>query len=221
MHSSHLVKIYRIVFTRCNGQWGREEKRLDFLSVSGLPFSLWEDLAASQARESLFLSLRCRPSRRWTCCSHTACPSPAAGPSQPGSCWTWPPRGTGPATDASCGSEWMAHRCGALPAGPRGAGGLWGQPSPVAQVPRSSAPTGVRGADLHSAAGARLPELRSPAQRPHAAGAPCGGQDGPAGQPWRAPVMTEMHAASDHSFTQQTLKTLRTRGMVDKVQTSL
>lgn len=60
--------------------------------------------------ESLFLLLHGRAGGRWMCCSHTACPDPAPWASQPGSCWSWPPRATGAATDAPCGPEWMADR---------------------------------------------------------------------------------------------------------------
>ncbi|KAF5918396.1 hypothetical protein HPG69_011837, partial [Diceros bicornis minor] len=67
--------------------------------------------------------------------------------------------------------------------GASGGWGAMGSAQPVAQVPRSSTPTGVRGADLHSAARARLPGLHTPAQHPRAADAAGGGQDGPAAVP--------------------------------------
>lgn len=159
--------------------------------------------------ELLFLLLLCRASGRSICRSCTTCLSPAPWASQPGSCCSWPPRAMGPATDAPCGSEWTADRCGALRggggSGARGSWGLWGQPSPAAQVSQSSTPTGVRGADVHSAARAPVPELHTRAQRPPAADTVGRGQAGPAGQPRRAPVVMDIHAFV-HAFIQPFLE---------------
>lgn len=88
----------------------------------------------------------------------------------------------------------------------RGVVGVLGTAQPKAQVSQSSPRAGVGGADVHSAARARLPVLHAPAQHPRAADAVAAGQAGPAGQPRRAPAIMETRAcvrSCFRAFTQQ------------------